>query len=286
LKVRGEVSVQFDNVALALGGRTILRGMTFAVDRGEFIGLLGANGAGKTTLLRAILGILPAQAGEIRVLGQPSRMGHPSIGYMPQARSALSGTRLRGWDIVASVVGGERPGLPWHGADLRRKVDKALGLVEATALAKRPVADLSGGERQRLLLAQALVDSPRLLLLDEPLLNLDPGQQRNVVALVDHLRHELALPVIFSSHELNPLIGAINRVLYLGHGEAAIGTVDEVITAPILSRLYDSPIEVHRVQGRIFVMSGNVEVEREAHRHDGGDDGHHHDHGHGGHGHV
>jgi zinc/manganese transport system ATP-binding protein len=278
-----EASVVFDKVSLALGGREILHAISFAIGKSEFVGLLGANGAGKTTLLRAMLGVLPIEGGRIEVLGENSRMGNPAIGYMPQARSSLAGSRLRGWDIVASTVGGERLGLPLQGADVRRKVDRALGLVEATDLARRPFVDLSGGEKQRVLLAQALVDEPRLLLLDEPLLNLDPGQQRNVVELVKHLRDELALPVIFSSHELNPLLGAIDRVLYLGHGATAIGPVDEVITAPILSKLYDAPIEVHKVNGRIFVTSGDIEVEREAHRHD---DGHEHHHSHAGHGHV
>ena len=270
-----EASIVFANVSLALAGHEILQGINFEIGSGEFVGLLGANGAGKTTLLRAILGILTAKHGSIRVLGAAARKGNPLIGYMPQARSSLQGNRLRGWDIVAGVVHGEKLGLPLHDAEVRRKVDGALGLVEATALAHRPFAELSGGEKQRVLLAQALVDEPRLLLLDEPLLNLDPGQQRNVVDLVKHLQVTLGLPVIFSSHELNPLLGSIDRVLYLGHGEAAIGTVDEVITAPILSRLYDAPIEVHKVGGRIFVMSGNVEMERDAHRHEhGGDQGH------------
>ena len=270
-----EASVAFGNVSLALAGREILRGMNFEIGSSEFVGLLGANGAGKTTLLRAILGILQAQSGAIRVFGVAAKRGNPRIGYMPQSRSSLQGNRLRGWDIVAGIVRGERLGLPFHGADVRRKVDGALGLVEATGLAHRSFAELSGGEKQRVLLAQALVDEPRLLLLDEPLLNLDPGQQRNVVDLVKHLQVTLGLPVIFSSHELNPLLGSIDRVLYLGHGEAAIGVVDDVITAPILSRLYDAPIEVHKVGGRIFVMSGNVEMERDAHRHEhGGDQGH------------
>ena len=273
--------IELENVSLALGAREILRNMDFTIVEGEFIGLLGANGAGKTTLLRAILGIVPLTTGAIRVFGQPTHKGNAAIGYMPQSRSSLQGNRLRGWDIVAGIVRGEKLGLPFHGADVRRKVDGALGLVEATALARRPFAELSGGEKQRVLLAQALVDEPRLLLLDEPLLNLDPGQQRNVVDLVKHLQVTLGLPVIFSSHELNPLLGSIDRVLYLGHGEAAIGVVDDVITAPILSRLYDAPIEVHKVGGRIFVMSGNVEMERDAHRHEhGGDQGHE------GHGHV
>ena len=137
------------------------------------------------------------------------------------------------------------------------------------------MAETSGGERQRLLLAQALIGRPKLLLLDEPLISLDPSHQRAVVQLTKALQTELRISVLFSSHELNPLLGVLDRVLYLGNGHAALGTVDEVITGPVLSRLYGSPIEVVRVGGRIFVMSEEHDVERENHRHEHAHHEHH-----------
>src|SRR6202030_2153648 len=148
------------------------------------------------------------------------------------------------------------------------EVDRALDLVGASGLARRPLAETSGGERQRLLLAQALIGQPRLLLLDEPLISLDPHHQHAVVALVKSLQAELGITVLFSAHELNPLLGALDRVLYLGAGHAALGTVDDVITGPVLSRLYRSSIDVVRLSGRIFVMSGEHDVEAREHRHD------------------
>jgi zinc/manganese transport system ATP-binding protein len=159
---------------------------------------------------------------------------------------------------------------------VRAEVDRALDLVGASELARRPLGETSGGELQRLLLAQALVGTPRLLLLDEPLINLDPRHQHAVVELVKSLQAELGITVLFSAHELNPLLGALDRVLYLGRGQAALGTVDEVITSPVLSRLYGFDIDVVRVKGRIFVMSGDQDVERDVHRHADGD-AHHHD---------
>jgi zinc/manganese transport system ATP-binding protein len=128
--------------------------------------------------------------------------------------------------------------------------------------------ETSGGERQRLLLAQALVGRPDLLLLDEPLVNLDPHFQSEVVALAKSLGYELGITVLFTAQELNPLLGALDRVLYLGRGQAALGSVDEVITGPVLSRLYGAQIDVIHVRGRIFVMSGAHHVERDAHGHD------------------
>ena len=163
---------------------------------------------------------------------------------------------------MAAAAEGHRWGLPILDRQARLAVDEALDLVGARALADRPVMELSGGERQRLLLAQSLLGRPRLLLLDEPLISLDPHRQGEVVRLVRQLQRELGLAVLFSAHELNPLLGALDRVLYLGGGRASLGSVDDVITAPVLSRLYGAPIEVMRLGGRIFVMSGEPDAEQ------------------------
>jgi zinc/manganese transport system ATP-binding protein len=273
-------AIEFRDVRLSLGGRVILSDVSLDIAASEFVGVLGPNGAGKTTLLRAVLGLVPPGRGSIRVLGRPAARGNPAVGYMPQVRGAAAGMRLSGWDFVAGVVDGHRLGLPIPGRAGRAEVDRALDLVDARALAGRPVAETSGGERQRLLLAQALIGRPRLLLLDEPLISLDPSHQRGVVELARSVQAELGIAVLFSAHELNPILGALDRVLYLGHGQAALGTVDEVITGPVLSRLYGSEIEVVRLRGRIFVMSGGHDVERDDHRHDEGrhDEGTHHAH--------
>ncbi len=261
-------AVELDGLTVGIGGRVILRDVTLAIGSGEFVGVLGPNGAGKTTLFRALLGLVTPSAGKLHVLGRPAARGAagargaPEIGYMPQARSAPGGMRLSGAAFLAGAVHGERWGLPRLDAAGRADTGRVLGLVGAAGLASRPLRTLSGGERQLLLLAQALLGQPRLLLLDEPLLNLDPRRQHAIVALVRRLVRELGVTVLFSAHELNPLLGAIDRVLYLGGGHAAIGMVDEVITGPVLSRLYGADIEVVRAAGRIFVMAGGQEVER------------------------
>lgn len=269
-----------EHVTLELGGRPILKDASFNVAAGEFIGVLGPNGAGKTTLMRAMLGLLPLSQGTIRVNGSSVVRGNASIGYMPQIRSGLSGRRVRGRDFVAMAADGHRWGLPRTSAKAQADVDRVLDLVDGRALAARPLSELSGGERQRLLLAQCLLGDPKLLLLDEPLISLDPRHQTGVVDLVRRVQRELGITVLFSAHELNPLLNSIDRVLYLGNGRAALGTIDEVITKPILSQLYGSPIDVMRVNGRIFVMAGDVEVDKLDHAHEDGPDGHSHSHDH------
>jgi zinc/manganese transport system ATP-binding protein len=257
-----------ERVSISLGERRVLSDVTFAIESGEFIGVLGANGAGKTTLMRAILGVIPTSGGTIRVFGAPVRRGNPAVGYAPQVRSPMLHSRIRGWDFVASAANGYRWGLPWRNAADRKDVDRALHLVGAHDLARRPISELSGGERQRLLIAQALVGTPKLLLLDEPLISLDPRHQQTVIDLVRDIGRELDITVLFSAHEINPLLGALDRVLYLGRTHAALGSVDEVITGPVLSNLYGGEIEVVRVHGRIFVMSSGHNVEHDAHQHE------------------
>ncbi len=257
-----------ERVSIDLGGRRILSNVSLSIEESEFVGLLGPNGSGKTTLMRALLGLISPSAGTIRVLGQPVRRGNPAIGYMPQTRRTIEGLRLSGYDFVASAASGHRWGLPVLDAKGRGEVHAALEMVAASDLARRPLAETSGGERQRLLLAQALLGRPPLLLLDEPLISLDPHHQGVVVELVRRLQKDLKIAVLFSAHELNPLLGALDRVLYLGNGHAAIGRVEEVITGPVLSRLYGAEIEVVALRGRIFVMAGGHDVEHAAHRHD------------------
>lgn len=258
-------AVSLSGVRLVQGGRAILNDVSFRVEPGEFIGVLGANGAGKTTMMRAILGLMPVAAGEIRVNGAAVARGNPAIGYVPQVRRSLAELQLTGLELVASAAGGERWGWPFARRRDRDAARAALDLVGAGFLAGRPLAEMSGGERQRLLIAQAIMGEPALLLLDEPLVSLDPSRQNEIVQLTARVARERNVAVLFSAHEVNPLMGAIDRVLYLAGGAAAIGPVDEVVTGPVLSRLYHAPIDVVRVDGRIFVMSGRSDVERSGH---------------------
>jgi zinc/manganese transport system ATP-binding protein len=267
--------VELDHASIGIGGHTVLSDASFAIEAGEFIGVLGPNGAGKTTLMRAVLGLLPTSAGSLRVFGRAPQRGDPSIGYLPQLRTVLPDLRVRGLDFIASSLNGERWGLPPLARADRIAIDATLDAVGARELGRRPMCDMSGGERQRLLLAQSLIGSPKLLLLDEPLISLDARHQEVAIDVVKKVCRERKITVLFSAHELNQLLGTLDRVLYLGNGKAVLGTVDEVVTAPVLSALYGTEIEVLRAGGHIFVMSRGRDVERADHMHD-----HDHEHSH------
>jgi zinc/manganese transport system ATP-binding protein len=270
--------VELDRATLKIGGRAILTDVSLRIGQGEFIGVLGPNGAGKTSLMRAILGLLPPSSGSVRVFGRAPQRGNPDIGYVPQVRTVLPDLRVRGFDFIASSVRGERWGLPSLTGNERLMIEKTLAAVGVGDLAKRTLAEMSGGERQRLLLAQALFGAPRLLLLDEPLISLDYRYQEAVIDLVRSFARERNITVLFSAHELNQLMGVLDRVLYLGNSHAALGTVAEVATAPVLSKLYGADIEVVNAAGHVFVLSRGRNVEHTDHMHDGEHDHGHHDH--------
>lgn len=272
--------VALDHATLHIGGRPVLSDVSLDIAAGEFIGVLGPNGAGKTTLMRAILGLLSPSSGSVKVFGQRPERGNSAIGYLPQVRTVLPDLRMRGRDFIGSSLHGEHWGVPSLSRQDRSMIEETLDTVGARDLAARPLSDMSGGERQRLLLAQALMGGPKLLLLDEPLISLDAHHQEVAIGVVRKICRERKITVLFSAHELNQLLGTLDRVLYLGNGQAVLGTVEEVVTAPVLSRLYGTQIQVVRADGHIFVMSRGHDVERTDHLHD-----HHHGHDHGQHHH-
>jgi zinc/manganese transport system ATP-binding protein len=245
-------AITLSGVTLGYPGRRVLSEIDLTIHQGEFIGLFGANGAGKTTLLRALLGLLRPLAGTITVVGAPAKPGQPGVGYLPQTTDTPV-PPVRGLDLVAASIHGARWGLARLNVAGHADIAWALDQVDATALATRRFTTLSGGERQRVLIAQALLGHPSVLLLDEPLAGLDPRHQQATVTLLRDIQRRLGLTVLCSAHDLNVLLPAMDRVLYLGGGHAALGPVEDVVTTPVLSRLYGAPIEVVRAGGRIFV---------------------------------
>jgi zinc/manganese transport system ATP-binding protein len=289
LPSRDGPAIELEAASVRLGARTIWSDVSMTMARGEFVALLGANGSGKSTLLKVVLGGLALAGGSARVLGLAPGQANREIGYLPQRRSFDQGTRLRGVDIVRLGLDGDRWGipfaLPWGRGAARRRgerraLDDVIEMVGAGAYAGRPIGQCSGGEQQRLLIAQALVRRPQLLLLDEPLDSLDLPNQASVAALVHQICREAGVGVLLVAHDVNPLLPYLDRVVYLAGGRALDGPVEEVITTETLTRLHGVPVEVLRASdGRLVVVG---QPEPPAHHHDRHADGasHQDDHAH------
>jgi zinc/manganese transport system ATP-binding protein len=247
-------ALSVEGVSVRLGGRTVLDDVSFSIRAGEFTGLIGANGAGKTTLFRVILGLQAPASGSVRVGGN-QRSGR-DFGYVPQKFVLDPDMPLRGRDLVGLGLDGHRLGIPLPSRARRALVQEMLEAVDARAFADERVGRLSGGEQQRILIAHALISRPALLLLDEPLANLDLRSAQEVVALLSRIATEQRIAVLISAHEMNPLLPVMDRIVYLAAGRAASGTSDEVVRSSVLSQLYGHHVDVLRVHGRVLVVAG------------------------------
>lgn len=250
--------IELEHVRIRLGGRTILEDISATVNEGEFIVMLGPNGAGKSTLLKTLLGLIKPSVGKVQVLGRPASRGNKEIGYAPQHRMLEADLALRARDVVGFGLDGNKWGIGLPSAKRNGLVDAVLQEVDALYLANAPIGQLSGGEQQRLLIAQALLTNPRLLLLDEPLANLDISREGEIVALITKVCRDRNVAVMLVTHDINPLLPVVDRVLYMANGQSALGLVDEVVTSQRLSQLYGSPVEVVQALDRLFVVGAET----------------------------
>jgi zinc/manganese transport system ATP-binding protein len=241
--------LELDGVGVRLGGRQVLSDVSFTVGKGEFAAIIGPNGAGKTTLIRAILGLRPTSAGRVS-------KGDATIGYVPQKIVIDSDIPMRARDVVALGLDGHKLGFPLPSRKRREQVDQALADVGAAGYAEARVGELSGGEQQRVLIAHALVSRPQMLLLDEPLTNLDLRSEQEIVTLLGKLVREQEIAVLLSAHDMNPLLPVMDRIIYVAGGKVATGSTDEVVTSEGLTALYGHPVDVLRVRGRVVVVAG------------------------------
>jgi zinc/manganese transport system ATP-binding protein len=255
-----------EGVSVTLSGREILHDVTFHINAGEFTGLIGSNGAGKTTLMRVILGLITPTSGTVRV--ESGTRGKPQIGYVPQRITLDPDMPMRARDLVGLGIDGQRFGLPWPSAARRKRIDEMLDSVDAMRFADARVGNLSGGEQQRILIAHALISEPRLLLLDEPLANLDIGSEQEVVELLSRIAHQERIAVLISTHDMNPLLPVMDRIVYVAGGRIATGTTAEVVSSQSLTKLYGHHVDVIHVHDRILVVAGRSD----AALHHGGDE--------------
>ena len=247
--------LRLDGVGVRLGGREILRDVSFGIRPGEFTGLIGPNGAGKTTLLRVILGLQPVTGGEVLLEGEPRPHRDSSIGYVPQKLAIDPDMPLRVKDVVSLGLDGQRFGLRLPSRARRDLVSDMLTAVGAQRYADARVGELSGGEQQRVMIAHALLSRPKLLLLDEPLANLDISSEQGIVSVLARLARAEHVAVLLSAHDMNPLMPVMDRIVYVAAGRVAVGDADEVVQPGVLSRLYGRHVDVIRVHGRILVVA-------------------------------
>src|SRR5579862_5705654 len=234
--------IKIEDLHIAFGGRMILDHINLTINEGEFIAVLGPNGAGKSTLLKLLLGLYKPTSGKISVLGKPPRRGNNEIGYAPQHRTLEAELALRARDIVGFGLDGNKWGVALPNKKRDKHIEQALEEVDMLHLADMPVGQLSGGEQQRLLIAQALLTHPKILLLDEPLSNLDIIHSEGIVSLITKIARQRKMAVLLVTHDVNILLPVIDRVLYMANTHSAIGKPQEVITSEKLSALYGSKV--------------------------------------------
>ena len=268
-----------DQLSVGYPGRLVWEDATFDVRSGEFVAIIGPNGAGKTTLFRLLLGLIPVRSGSLRIFDRTPQRGSPRIGYVPQRHTIDQSTHVRSFDLVRLGHAGHRWGFPWSGRRETEAAMQALAAVGASELGERPLNELSGGELQRVFLAEALASDPELLLLDEPLSNLDLRRAQELAGLVHRVVVARRMASLLVAHDINPLIPYLDKVVYVANGRVASGPPKEVLTSERLSRLYGVDVEVLRdSRGNFVIVGGEGHTEGEI----VGGEGHHEGEGGGG----
>jgi zinc/manganese transport system ATP-binding protein len=234
------------SLAAGYSGKTVWSDVNFSLGKGELVAVIGPNGAGKTTLFRLILGLQRPLGGSLKIFGITPARGNPRIGYVPQRHTIDTDTNVECLELVRLGLSGTKWGInPFEHHDEKAAM-KALEAADATELAHRRLGALSGGELQRIFLAEALVSEPELLLLDEPLSNLDIRRETELLHVVNNVVRTRGVTALLIAHNINPLLPHVNKVMYIANGKVATGTPEEVLTSESLTSLYGVQVEVLR----------------------------------------
>ncbi len=250
------IILNLEKITVFRSGRPILKDVDLKIEKGEFYGLIGANGVGKTTLLKVILGLVKPDGGRVR-LGVGTGGKRPVLGYVPQKIQFDKDIPLRAKDLVKLGLDGHKFGVGLFDKTKWKTVEEILTAVGASEFADARVGELSGGQQQKIMIAHGLIADPEILLLDEPLANLDLKSQQEVIGLVNQLKTERGIAILFSAHDMNPLTNVMDKVIYIANGKTAAGKVSEIINSETLSDLYGYPIDVLEHNNRLIVLTGS-----------------------------
>jgi zinc/manganese transport system ATP-binding protein len=249
--------VSASDLTVGYKDKVVWKGAHFSVKQGEFVAIIGPNGAGKTTMFRLLLGLLLPEKGTIKVFGASPRKGNSKIGYVPQRHTIDNETNIECIELIRLAQSGSRLGFSFSSVKEKKAAHEALKAVGATDLAHKSLGSLSGGELQRVFLAEALVSNPEMLLLDEPLSNLDLRRIKDLVGLVHDVVKSRNVTAFLVAHDINPLIKYLDKVIYVANGKVASGTPEEVLTSKRLTELYGTRVEVlHDSRGNIVIVGG------------------------------
>jgi zinc transport system ATP-binding protein len=232
--------VEIDDVSFAYGEVTVLEGINFTVEAGDFLGIIGPNGSGKTTLLQLMLGLLAPTRGAVRLFGHPpaSLRQWGRLGYVPQKTTFDAALPATVQEVVASGLVAVLGLLRRAGAAQRQRVDEVLAQVGMEAHGARRIGALSVGQQQRVLIARALVTDPELLILDEPTGGVDPEAQTSFHALLHHLNREREVTLVLVSHDIGVVAREVTRLACLNrhlifHGRPGDFLRDAATLAPL-----------------------------------------------------
>ena len=252
--------IEFNDAGVSRGVRTIWQHGSFCIPQGSVTAIVGTNGAGKTTMMKAELGLIPTTHGSITVLGRPAGAMNHRIGYVPQSYASDIESNITAEQSVLLGLTGTRFGIHPITREQKDKVQDALEFVGMRNKSKYRLSELSGGLRQRVAIAQALVSDPQLLMLDEPLANLDLASQRATVHVLAKLNHELGMTIQVVAHDLNMLLPILTGAVYLLDGHPHYAGMNEVLDSKLLTHLYGTTVQVITTpQGDMFVTPSEDE---------------------------
>lgn len=235
--------IGIENLSLAVPHKVLFQHFNAVIKPGEKIGIFGPNGAGKSTFLKALLGLIPIKGGSIRIDHALPAAVRRQIAYLPQEFAHLPANYS---------VSGFLQALPGG----KKGARTALTRVGALHLEHQRFKNVSGGERKRVMLAALFLETPRLVLLDEPFANLDPRYQQELLVLIMNLQASLGFTLLMTAHDFNPLLRHLDRMMFIGKEEAILDTEVQVLQSQVLSDLYETPLDVVEVRGRKWVLSG------------------------------